>query len=50
MKKPPFKKQVRFQGGKVSEVNKQNLDEDSVRGHSEASQNTLVISGGSILS
>jgi len=29
MKKPPFKKQVHFQGGKVSEVNKQNLDEDS---------------------
>jgi len=29
MKKPPFEKQVRFQGGKVSEVNKQNRDEDS---------------------
>jgi len=29
MKKPPFKKQVCFQGGKVSEVNKQNLDKDS---------------------
>ena len=28
MKKPPFEKQVRFQGGKVSEVNKQNLDEE----------------------
>jgi len=28
MKKPPFKKQVRFQGGKVSEVNKQNRDEE----------------------
>jgi len=28
MKKPPFEKQVRFQGGKVSEMNKQNLDED----------------------
>jgi len=29
MKKPPFEKQVRFQGGKISEVNKQNLDKDS---------------------
>jgi len=29
MKKPPFEKQVRFQDGKVLEVNKQNLDEDS---------------------
>jgi len=29
MKKPPFEKQVHFQGGKVLEVNKQNLDEDS---------------------
>ena len=29
MKKPPFEKQVYFQGGKVSEVNRQNLDEDS---------------------
>jgi len=28
MKKPPFEKQVRFQGSKVSEVNKQNLDEE----------------------
>jgi len=29
MKKPPFEKQVCFQGGKVLEVNKQNLDENS---------------------
>jgi len=29
MKKPPFEKQVCFQGGKVLKVNRQNLDEDS---------------------
>ena len=29
MKKLPFEKQVRFQGGKVLEVNRQNLDKDS---------------------
>jgi len=29
MKKPPFKKQVHFQGDKVLEINRQNLDEDS---------------------
>jgi len=28
MKKPLFKRQVCFQGGKVSEVNRQNLDKD----------------------
>jgi len=28
MKKPPFKKQVCFQGGKVLEMNKQNLDKE----------------------
>jgi len=28
MKKPPFEKQIHFQGSKVSEVNRQNLDED----------------------
>jgi len=28
MKKPPFERQVHFQSGKVSEVNRQNQDEE----------------------